>query len=567
MASAPITEERPGETLARPQGRNVPGGPNPATEPEKPARSGGWTKWVLLSVVLLAIAGAVWKIRSNTREQAAQSQKTAAAADRPTPVQVAAVQQKTMPIYQRALGTVTAYYTVDIRSRVDGQLLRVSVREGQTVRKGQMLAEIDPKPYLAAEAQAEGQLTRDQATLQNATAEAARYTALYQAGVVSRESQQSQVSSSGQAQGSIQADQAAIQAAKVNVGYTRITSPIDGVVGLRQVDPGNIVHAADATALMVVTQLQPITVIFTLPEDQLPPVLELTRAGRRLVVETYDRSETTKLATGSLLTVDNQIDPTTGTVKAKAVFDNKDGALFPNQFVNVRLILQQRPGALVVPAAAIQTGTQGSFVYLVRQGQPPAGKRGNGSGNASAAGGASTSAAGSGQTGGAPTGAPGGAAGNGPGSGPAFYVEAQPVKVDITEGSQVILASGVTAGDEIVVDGQEKLRDGSRVIPRPGNPPSGSAVMGTAGMGRAAQGSGAGAGATTAPALAPQGKRVPGAGAPGTFNGARINPDTRRPGQTYSLDEPGRNGSYGARGEGQDRGKGSSGTAPPRRQP
>ncbi len=582
MASAPITEERPRETLARSEGRGT-GPEGTVAGPERPERSGGWTKWVILLLVLLAVAGAIWKIRSNTREQAAQSQKTAAAADRPTPVQVVAVQQRTMPIYLRALGTVTAYYTVDIRSRVDGQLLRVAVREGQSVRKGQMLAEIDPKPYLAAQAQAEGQLTRDQATLQNASAEAARYTALYQAGVVSRESQQSQVSSSGQAQGAIQADQAAIQAAKVNVGYTRITSPIDGVVGLRQVDPGNIVHAADATALMVVTQLQPIAVIFTLPEDQLPPVLELTRAGHRLVVEAYDRSETTKLATGALLTVDNQIDTTTGTVKAKAVFDNKDGALFPNQFVNVRLILQQRPGALVVPAAAIQTGTQGSFVYVVRPGQSPAGKRGNGagSGSASGSGAATTNAAGSGAAGGAAAtgGGHGGGAGNGAGggagNGPAFYVDAQPVKVDITEGSQVILASGVKAGDEIVVDGQEKLRDGSRVIPRPGTPPQGSPVIGTAGAGRAGQGSGTGGGATTAPALAPQGKRVPGAGAPGTFNGERIDPDTRRPGQTYSLDEPGRNGSYGAQGSGagagqgagQGSGQGSSGAGAPPQAP
>ena len=563
MASAPITEERPRETLARPEVRGTgPGGTTP--EPEKPARSGGLTKWVLLLLVLLAVAGAVWKIRSNTREQAAQSQKTAAAADRPTPVQVLAVQQRTMPIYQTALGTVTAYYTVDIRSRVDGQLLQVAVREGQAVRKGQVLAEIDPKPYLAAQAQAEGQLTRDQATLQNASAEAARYTALYQAGVVSRESQQSQVSSSGQAQGSIQADQAAIQAAKVNVGYTRITSPINGVVGLRQVDPGNIVHAADTTALMVVTQMQPIAVIFTLPEDQLPPVVELTRAGRKLVVEAYDRSETTKLATGSLLTVDNQIDPTTGTVKAKAVFDNKDGALFPNQFVNIRLILQQRPGALVVPAAAIQTGTQGSFVYVVRAGQPPASKRGNGSGSAGAPGGtgsAAKSGTGSGRTVGAPAGAAEGGAGNGAGSGPAFYVDAQPVKVDITEGSQVILVSGVQAGDQIVVDGQEKLRDGARVIPRQGNPPAGGAgAAGTGGAGRAAQG----AGATTAPAMTPRGAAASGAGAPGTFNGERINPDTRRPGQTYSLDEPGRNGSYGAQGPspGSGPGQGSSGTTP-----
>jgi multidrug efflux system membrane fusion protein len=286
-------------------------------------------------------------------------------------VQVSAVQQKTMPIFLTALGTVTAYNTVTIKSRVDGQLMQVPVREGQAVRQGQVLAEIDPKPYQAALEQAQGQLVKDQANAVNARAEATRYEALLSAGVVSKESQQAQASTAGQAEGSIASDRAAIEAAKVNLGYTKILSPINGVVGLRQVDAGNIVHATDTTGLLVVTQLQPIAVIFTLPEDQLPEVLKRTRAGDKLVVEAYDRSDATHLATGSLLTVDNEIDTTTGTVKAKAVFDNKDGSLFPNQFVNVRLILQEQRNAVVIPAAALQTGTQGNFVYLLKQGQPP----------------------------------------------------------------------------------------------------------------------------------------------------------------------------------------------------
>ncbi len=199
------------------------------------------------------------------------------------------------------------------------------MREGQAVRKGQLLMEIDPRPYQAALAQAEGQLTKDQANSKNAEAEAARYTALYQAGVVSKESQQAQLSTAGQATGTIQADQAAIQAARVNLAYTKIASPIDGVVGLRQVDPGNIVHASDANGLVVVTQIHPIAVIFTLPEDQLPQVLSGRAAGQKLAVEAYDRSDTTHLASGTLLTIDNQIDTTTGTDKVKAVFDNHDG--------------------------------------------------------------------------------------------------------------------------------------------------------------------------------------------------------------------------------------------------
>src|SRR5580693_5665856 len=295
----------------------------------------------------------------------------AAQAERPTPVQVSAVQQKTMPIFLTALGTVTAYNTVTIKSRVDGQLMLVPVREGQSVRQGQMLAEIDPKPYQAALEQAQGQLVKDQANAVNARAEASRYSALLQAGVVSKESQQAQVSTAGQAEGSIAADEAAIQAAKVNLGYTKIVSPIDGVVGLRQVDPGNIVHATDTNGLLVVTQLQPIAVIFTLPEDHLQDVLKLTHNGHTLAVEAYDRSGTQHLATGKVLTVDNQIDTTTGTVKVKAVFDNKDGALFPNQFVNVRLILEERANSLVLPAAAMQNGASGSFVYLLKKGAPP----------------------------------------------------------------------------------------------------------------------------------------------------------------------------------------------------
>lgn len=413
-------------------------------EPDEP--KGSLTRKVIVILVIAAAVGlAVWKIHNNTLATNKTAARMAAAADRPVPVQVLSVVQKTMPIYLTGLGTVTAFNTVTLKSRVDGQLLRVNVREGQAVRQGQLVAEIDPKPYEAALAQAQGQLVKDQANAANARAQAERYTALFQAGVVSKESQQAQISMSGQAQGSIDADRAAIQAAKVNLGYTKITSPINGVVGLRLVDPGNIVHASDTTGLLVVTQLQPITIIFTLPEDQLPQVLELTRAGNHLAVEAYDRSGTTHLASGHLLTVDNQIDPTTGTVKVKAVFDNKDGVLFPNQFVNVRLILQQRPNALVIPASALQNGAQGNFVFLMKPGVPPASLTDN-----------NTPAP-------APQQTP-----SGPGAQKAnFYVVAQPVQVDLTEGVQIILKSGLKPGDQVVVDGQEKLKDGSRVVPHP----------------------------------------------------------------------------------------------------
>jgi multidrug efflux system membrane fusion protein len=413
--------------------------PSSSSEPEGPKGSAA-RKWIVLLVILAVVGAAVWKIRRNAKEQDSVQQIMAAQADRPTPVQVSAVQQKTMPIFLTALGTVTAYNTVTIKSRVDGQLMEVPVREGQAVQQGQMLAEIDPKPYQAALEQAQGQLVKDQASAVNARAQAERYGALLQAGVVSKESEQAQASTAGQAEGSIAADQAAIQAAKVNLGYTKILSPINGVVGLRQVDPGNIVHANDATGLLVVTQLQPIAVIFTLPEDQLPEVLKRTRGGSRLAVEAFDRAASTHLASGSLLTVDNQIDTTTGTVKAKAVFENRDGALFPNQFVNVRLILQEKKNAIVIPAAALQTGTQGNFVYLLKEGQHPANlveKKSTDMPLPQLAENQSN-----------------------------YYVEARTVNVELTEGAQVILNGGVKAGDQIVVDGQEKLKNGSKVFPK-----------------------------------------------------------------------------------------------------
>lgn len=488
MSSAQLTE--------------VPSGVPPhkgESEPPDTKRGGGVVrKIIVVIVVLAAVGGAVWKIRRNEATQTTAAVRLSAAADRPQPVLVAPVVQRTMPIYLTALGTVTPYNSVTVKSRIDGQLMSVNVREGQAVRKGQLLAQIDPRPYEAALAQAEGQLTKDQANSKNAQAEAARYTALLDAGVVSRESQQSQVSTAGQAAGAIAVDQAAIQAVKVNLAYTRITSPIDGIVGLRQVDPGNIVHASDATGLILVTQLQPISVIFTLPEDQLPEVLRRVRSGQKLAVQAFDRSETTRLADGTVLTLDNQIDATTGTDKVKAVFPNKDGALFPNQFVNVRLILQQRPDAIVLPASAIQTGSQGNFVFIVKQGNPPGGphptaggapSRGEGTGPSGATPGARTAG---------PQGGPGGHGDNGP----PYYVVSQPVTIDVTEGSQVIIASGVKPGDQVVVDGQEKLLPNSRVIPRTQDQVPGGAGRGGAGQPTPQDASGSGNAASPAGAAA-----------------------------------------------------------------
>ena len=413
-------------------------------------------KFLIALILLAAIGGAYWKITKNNAETKSAANKDAAKGDRAIPVTATAVQQKTMPIYLTALGTVTPYYSVTLKSRVDGQLLSVNVREGQAVRKGQLLAQIDPAPYAAAVAQAEGQLAKDQASADYAKAESARYTALYQAGVVSKDSEQTQISSAGQTQGAIAADKAAIQAARVNLAYTRIYSPIDGVVGLRQVDPGNIVHASDATGLLLVTQQHPISVIFTLPEDQLPEVQQTMAKGQKLMVKAFDRSQTTHLADGSLLTLDNSIDTTTGTDKVKAVFDNKENTLFPNQFVNVQLILQQRPNSIVIPAAALSTGTQGNFVYVVKEGNPPVDptKAKKAKPAADAAEGAEPAPAAE---------AP---------KGPQYYVEVRPVVVDLTEGTSVILKSGLEAGEQVVTDGQEKLKNHSKVSPKKSTPKS-----------------------------------------------------------------------------------------------
>jgi membrane fusion protein, multidrug efflux system len=426
--------------------------------------SGIARKLLILTVIFGAIGFATWKIHANTTEQDPSGNKQAASGGRPVPVIVSPVQKMMMPIYLTELGTVEAYYSVTIKPRVDGQLMAVNVREGQSVHKGQLLAQIDPEPYKAALAQAEGQLAKDKAIAAYANTEAERYTALYNAGVVSQDSAQTLVSNAGQTAGAIQVDQAAIQAVKVSLAYTRLNSPIDGVVGLRQVDPGNIVHAADPTGLILVTQLQPISVIFTLPEDELPQVRQAMLNGPTLAVEAYDRSETMRLATGKLLTLDNQIDTATGTDKVKAVFDNKDNAMFPNQFVNVRLILQQRQDAIVIPSAAVQMGSQGSFVYVVKHGDPP---KPSGAGIDTKTVAPSTE----------PHSEDDGGSEKNMGKTDKYYVEVRPIVLDVTEGSQVIVASGLTAGEQIVIDGQEKLKNGSRISPQQSTPKSGRGAL------------------------------------------------------------------------------------------
>jgi len=338
------------------------------------------------------------------------------------PVSVATVQTRDLPVYLTGLGSVEAFYTVTVKTRVDGQLVQVNFREGQEVKKGDLLLVIDPRPYEVALAQAQANLAKDEASLKDAKVNLDRFKQLYtNGGVISKQQLDTQDSLVGQLEGAIGADQAQIDSAKLNLTYTRITAPVSGRVGLRLVDPGNIVHAADQNGLLLLTQMHPIAVIFTLPEDQLPTVAQHMRKGA-LLVDAYSRDDQTKLASGKLLTIDNQIDATTGTAKLKAVFDNQEQALWPNQFVNCHLLLEVRKNSTVIPSAAIQRGPQGTYVFTVK---------------------------------------------------PDKTAALQNVTVALTEGNLAAISSGLTPGDVVVTDGQDKLLAGSKVEPKTGAPPSG----------------------------------------------------------------------------------------------
>ncbi len=366
-------------------------------------------RWVWLAGVLILIVVGYLLL---TRFGGARGKSAQAKVHPGVPVSADEVKRGDLNRYLTAIGTVTAFNTVTVKTRVDGQIVNVAFKEGQTVHQGDLLVEIDPRPYQAALAQAEGQLTKDQATLLNAKLTMARDKALYQQGVIARQDFDNQQSLVGQAAGAVESDRANIAAAKVQVVYTRITSPITGRIGLRLVDQGNIVHATDTTGLAVITQLQPIAVDFSIPEDNLPQVIKDMRKGQELPVDAFDRELRTQLATGSLETFDSQIDQSTGTIKLKAVFPNNDYSLFPNQFVNVKLLVDTMRDTLLVPAAAVQKSTQGAFVYVIK---------------------------------------------------PDNTVEVRTVTIGATQGDVIALNSGVTPGERIVTDGLDKLQAGTKV--------------------------------------------------------------------------------------------------------
>lgn len=390
----------------------------PKTGESQPAgHKNPWVRIIVYLVLATAVGLIVWRVYQNKQKTAANTANQAAALlGRPVPVQVVPAEQKPMPIYLTGLGTVTPYNTVTVKARVSGELLPVKFTEGQEVKQGETIMEIDPRPYKAALDQAKGTLAHDQALLKNAQAEVGRYKALYAAGVVSKESLDANEAQLGQYQGAIQSDNAAIETAQLQLDWCYIKSPINGKIGLRLVDPGNII-SANSTNLVVINQLKPIAVYFTLPETQLPQVLKRLATDKRVPVDAYDRSDTQILSSGSLLTADNQIDTTTGTGKLKAVFDNQDSVLFPNQFVNVHLVLENRPNALVVPTASIQTGLNGSlFVWVIGD---------DGKGGQAA--------------------------------------QMQTIKVALAEGQNTILDSGPAPGAKVVVDGADRLRPGQPV--------------------------------------------------------------------------------------------------------
>jgi len=364
------------------------------------------------AIVLLGVSAYVVRVQSGNAQSKTSSSPGQAGRLAPVPVVATAARASDMAVYLTGLGSVTPLNTVTVHTRVDGELTKVPFQEGQHVNAGDLLAEIDPRPFQAQLTQAQGQLLRDEALLRNARVDLERYQTLFAEDSIPKQQLDTQVELVHQFEGVVETDRGVIDNVKLQLIYCRITAPLSGRLGLRLVDPGNIVHASDQNGLVVITQLQPIAVVFTIPEDSLPPVLAKLNSGVKLPVDAWDREQKQRLATGTLLTVDNQIDPTTGTVRLKAIFPNTDGRLFPSQFVNAHLRLDIKRGATVVPTAAIQQSAQGTFVYVVK---------------------------------------------------PDHSATVRPVKVGVTEGDSAAIDSGVSPAEMVVVDGADRLREGSLV--------------------------------------------------------------------------------------------------------
>jgi len=416
----------------------------PAEEPRPVVSKKRSLIWFVLLFSIAGVVGyAVWRVgRPIAAARAATDATARTGAGGPrgrnagglVPVVVTPASRADIPMYLNGLGNATAFYTVTVKSRVDGQLMKVDFNEGDLVSKGQVIAEIDPRPFQVQLELAKAALARDQALLDNAKVDLERYEVLRKTDAVPKQQLDTQAALVSQYQATIQQDAANIDNANLQLEYAHVTAPITGVAGLRLVDPGNIVHAADAAGMVVLTQLQPISVLFTLPEDSLPQVMRRLRANVRLHVDAYNRDNSKKLASGTLMTIDNQIDNTTGTSKLKAVFDNRDNALFPQQFVNVRLLVDSLSSQLVVPNVAIQNGQQGTFVYVV-----DAGSR----------------------------------------------VHLKTVQVGVMTETTAQILGGIADGDRVVVDGTDRLIEGAQVRVRaPGETGDSADSGGRGGRGR-----------------------------------------------------------------------------------
>ena len=395
-----------------------------------------WRRIGWIGLVVLVAVGVAWWIHTRP---APQQQRGRFAVPNVMPVGSAPVTQGDIKVTLNALGTVTPLQTVTVKTQINGQLTQVFFSEGQAVHKGDPLAEIDTRPYALALEQAQGQLARDQALLKNANVDLVRYRKLFSEDSVAQQTLATQEALVRQYEGTVKMDQSQVDNANLNLVYCHITSPITGQVGLRLVDPGNYVQVGDATGLLVITQMQPITVIFTVPEDNVPAIMKQLRAGATLQVTAYNRSDTTLLATGKLMSVDNQIDTSTGTLKLRALFDNDDEGLYPNQFVNAKLLLNVAHDAVIVPTSAVQRGAPGTFVYLIKDDDT---------------------------------------------------VAVQPVKLGPVDGNNVQVLSGLKPGERVVVDGADKLRDGAKVAAHDASQPAAAAAAPASGAPAPAAGPG-----------------------------------------------------------------------------
>ena len=396
---------------ARPESP-APPDPTPAPTPTPTVRRSAFF-WVLI----LSAAAAAWYLRPHWLPwiPIGRSDTTASAAKAgppPVPIRTAPVQIRDMPLYLDGLGTVTALRTVTIKSRVDGELIRIAFEEGQIVKEGDLLAEIDPRTFETQLQQAEGQLARDEATLKLARLTLARSEDLLKTKSIAPQQIDEQTAQVRQFEATLETDRALVANARLQLSYCRIVAPLTGRIGLRLVDQGNIVHASDATGMAVITQMRPISVVFTIPQDDIPRVLKHSHDEEPLGVDAWNRDFRTKLATGKLAALDNQVDATTGTLRLKATFDNEDGMLFPNQFVNARLLVDTRKDAIVVPSATIQQGPAGTYVYVVLADET---------------------------------------------------VELRPVVTGPSQGNDTLIESGLSAGETVVLDGIDKLKNGSKV--------------------------------------------------------------------------------------------------------